>query len=198
MQGFAFAEYLIVFFFPINFDKSLTTLENHFTQTAQSLHGGCSQQVHNFLLFFVIHFFPKILLHFPWKICMFFVFVFRYALLVGHPPFETATLKETYIRITDNRYTIPDWVSTQAKNLITKCLNHEPERRPSLDDVLADEFFSCGYFPNRLSGSCCTSIPRFPSQSHNRINRFVHLYFHSYSQGCGNSMCGSRGSPDPP
>ena len=116
---------------------------------------------------------------------------------MGHPPFETATLKETYIRITDNRYTIPDWVSTQAKNLITKCLNHEPERRPSLDDVLADEFFSCGYFPNRLSGSCCTSIPRFPSQSHNRINRFVPLYFHSYSQGCGNSMCGSRGGPDP-
>ena len=128
----------------------------------------------------------------------FFVFVFRYALLVGHPPFETATLKETYIRITDNRYTIPDWVSTQAKNLITKCLNHEPERRPSLDDVLADEFFSCGYFPNRLSGSCCTSIPRFPSQSHNRINRFVRLYFHSYSQWCGNSMCRSRGGPDPP
>lgn len=94
-----------------------------------------------------------------------------YALLVGHPPFETATLKETYIRITDNRYSVPDWVTPQAKNLITKCLNHEPDRRPSLDDMLADEFFSCGYFPNRLSASCCTSIPRFPAQSHNRIAR---------------------------
>ncbi|XP_045160378.2 serine/threonine-protein kinase PLK1-like isoform X2 [Mercenaria mercenaria] len=88
-----------------------------------------------------------------------------YALLVGHPPFETATLKETYIRITENRYSIPDWISPQARNLITKCLTNEPELRPSLNNILTDDFFTCGHFPNRLSPSCCTSPPRFPANS---------------------------------
>lgn len=31
----------------------------------------------------------------------------RYTLLVGKPPFETSCLKETYIRIKKNEYTIP-------------------------------------------------------------------------------------------
>ncbi|XP_060578225.1 serine/threonine-protein kinase PLK1-like isoform X2 [Ruditapes philippinarum] len=88
-----------------------------------------------------------------------------YALLVGHPPFETATLKETYIRITENRYSIPDWISPQARHLITKCLTNEPELRPSLDSILMDDFFKCGHYPNRLPPSCCTSPPRFQATS---------------------------------
>lgn len=31
----------------------------------------------------------------------------RYTLLVGKPPFETTCLKETYVRIKKNDYTIP-------------------------------------------------------------------------------------------
>lgn len=31
----------------------------------------------------------------------------RYTLLVGKPPFETSCLKETYIRIKKNEYTVP-------------------------------------------------------------------------------------------
>ncbi|KAL4237040.1 Serine/threonine-protein kinase plk2 [Mactra antiquata] len=88
-----------------------------------------------------------------------------YALLVGHPPFETATLKETYIRITENRYSIPNWISPQARNLMTKCLTNEPELRPTLDEILSDEFFSVGHYPNRLSPSCCMNPPRFESNS---------------------------------
>ncbi|KAH3698953.1 serine/threonine-protein kinase PLK1-like [Dreissena polymorpha] len=94
-----------------------------------------------------------------------------YALLVGHPPFETATLKETYIRITENRFSIPDWVSPQARNLITKCLTHEPELRPSLDNILIDEFFSSGPHPTRLSTSCCTEAPRYHPSGQQRFPR---------------------------
>ncbi|WAR23042.1 PLK1-like protein, partial [Mya arenaria] len=89
-----------------------------------------------------------------------------YALLVGHPPFETATLKETYIRITENRFSIPDWVSPTARNLITKCLTHEPELRPSLETILRDEFFTSGHHPNNLPPSCCTTAPRFQTSGH--------------------------------
>lgn len=98
----------------------------------------------------------------------YFFYIFRYALLVGHPPFETATLKETYIRITENRFSIPDWISPQARNLITKCLTHEPELRPSLDNILMDEFFTCGHYPNRLSPYCCTTAPRYQANSSNQ------------------------------
>ncbi|KAL3869232.1 hypothetical protein ACJMK2_041940 [Sinanodonta woodiana] len=85
-----------------------------------------------------------------------------YALLVGHPPFETATLKETYVRITGNSFSFPDWVSPSSRNFIKRCLAHEPDLRPKLDEVLQDEFFSAGHMPSFLSVSCCTNAPRFP------------------------------------
>ncbi|XP_076462190.1 serine/threonine-protein kinase PLK1-like [Babylonia areolata] len=85
-----------------------------------------------------------------------------YAMLVGRPPFETSSLTETYQRITHNSYKIPSHVSMQAASLIRKCLSPKPHNRPSVGDILADEFFACGYFPRTLSPSCCTSVPQFP------------------------------------
>ncbi|XP_041359084.1 serine/threonine-protein kinase PLK1-like [Gigantopelta aegis] len=85
-----------------------------------------------------------------------------YALLVGKPPFETATLKETYYRITENAYTFPQCLSHSAKSLIRQCLNPEPSDRPNLEEILAHEFFTCGYLPRVLSPACCTSVPKFP------------------------------------
>ncbi|KAK6172024.1 hypothetical protein SNE40_018426 [Patella caerulea] len=85
-----------------------------------------------------------------------------YALLVGRPPFETTTLKETYLRITENTYTLPNSLSTLAKNLIRKCLSPIPEQRPSLDQIIQDDFFTCAYLPKVLSPACCFSVPKFP------------------------------------
>ena len=45
-----------------------------------------------------------------------------YTLLVGKPPFETQTLKETYKRIRANEYHVPSRVGLQAKNLIRQLL----------------------------------------------------------------------------
>lgn len=86
----------------------------------------------------------------------------RYALLVGRPPFETSTLKETYLRITENSYTLPNSLSNSAKNLIRKCLSPDPARRPTLDDLLADEYFTCGYMPRTLTPTACSTVPKFP------------------------------------
>ena len=75
---------------------------------------------------------------------------YRYTLLVGKPPFETSTLKETYMRIKRNEYRIPTHVSPEARNLISRLLLPEPTQRPPASEVLDDPFFSSGYLPARL------------------------------------------------
>ena len=40
-------------------------------------------------------------------------------------------------------------------------LKPNPADRPSLKEILADEFFTKGFFPNRLPGTCVTSSPKW-------------------------------------
>ena len=87
----------------------------------------------------------------------------RYAMLVGRPPFETQTLKETYLRITSNKYFVPPNVSKPAKHLIQRLLHPDPACRPTLDRIVQDEFFTAGYLPKSLPTSCCDSAPKWPS-----------------------------------
>lgn len=84
-----------------------------------------------------------------------------YTLLVGKPPFETQTLKDTYARIKRNEYHVPYRVGPLAKNLISKLLQHDPAKRPTVNDILKDEFMTMGYLPPRLPVSCLTMAPRF-------------------------------------
>lgn len=56
-------------------------------------------------------------------------------MLVGQPPFETASLSETYTRITHNMYVIPQWVSRPARSLIRQLLAPDPRHRPTLEQV---------------------------------------------------------------
>ncbi|KTF80300.1 hypothetical protein cypCar_00039162 [Cyprinus carpio] len=84
-----------------------------------------------------------------------------YTLLVGKPPFETSCLKETYIRIKKNEYTVPRHINPVAAALIRRMLHADPMLRPSVSELLADEFFTSGYAPLRLPTSCLTVPPRF-------------------------------------
>lgn len=84
-----------------------------------------------------------------------------YALLVGQPPFETETLKETYSRITTNKYVIPPLLSEPARHLMRRLLHPEPASRPQLDSVLQHEFFTTGVILRTLPVSACTQIPKF-------------------------------------
>ncbi|XP_005505819.2 serine/threonine-protein kinase PLK1 [Columba livia] len=84
-----------------------------------------------------------------------------YTLLVGKPPFETSCLKDTYIRIKKNEYTIPKHINPVAANLIQKMLRSDPATRPTISELLNDEFFTSGYIPSRLPTSCLTIAPRF-------------------------------------
>lgn len=71
-------------------------------------------------------------------------------MLVGKPPFETKTLKDTYQRIKRNEYYVPQYVSQEAKNLISKLLRPNPATRPTAADILTDPFFASGHLPIRL------------------------------------------------
>ncbi|XP_064815124.1 serine/threonine-protein kinase PLK1-like isoform X2 [Oncorhynchus masou masou] len=84
-----------------------------------------------------------------------------YTLLVGKPPFETSCLKETYNRIKKNNYTIPWQINPVAASLIKRMLHADPSQRPTVSQLLTDEFFTEGYIPLRLPTTCLTVPPRF-------------------------------------
>merc|ERR1712110_160918 len=89
-----------------------------------------------------------------------------FTLLVGKPPFETQTLKETYNRIRKNEYTIPSGMNVHASKLIRKLLSPLAHKRPTARDVLQDDFITQGYMPSRLHTSCLTMAPRFDTKLH--------------------------------
>ena len=74
-----------------------------------------------------------------------------YTLLIGKPPFETKDVKTICKRIKMNEYTFPKntIISEAAKDLIEQILILDPLKRPSLDEILAHDFFHQG-----------TSIPK--------------------------------------
>ncbi|KAK3747586.1 hypothetical protein QZH41_015820, partial [Actinostola sp. cb2023] len=84
-----------------------------------------------------------------------------YTLLVGHPPFETKSLRETYQRIRANEYTIPSRVSCNAAKLIQRFLQPNPSDRPDLKYILYDDFFQCGILPRSLPLTCLNGTPKF-------------------------------------
>ncbi|KAL4659106.1 serine/threonine-protein kinase PLK1-like [Arapaima gigas] len=84
-----------------------------------------------------------------------------YTLLVGKPPFETSCLKDTYVRIKKNEYTIPRHINPVAASLIRRMLHPDPTLRPRISSLLEDDFFTSGYVPLRLPTTCLTMPPRF-------------------------------------
>jgi len=88
-----------------------------------------------------------------------------YTLLVGKPPFETQTLKDTYSRIKKNEYHVPSRIGPLARNLIQRLLQHDPIKRPSVKEILRDDFMTMGFNPQRLPVSCLTMAPRFDTKN---------------------------------
>mmetsp|Transcript_5749 Transcript_5749/g.4937 ORF Transcript_5749/g.4937 Transcript_5749/m.4937 type:complete len:157 (-) Transcript_5749:1652-2122(-) len=72
--------------------------------------------------------------------------VIIYTLIIGKPPFETPDVKTTYKKIRMNNYSFPENfpISDAARNLITKILNLDPSKRPSLDEIMAHPFMNHG------------------------------------------------------
>ncbi|KOC62866.1 Serine/threonine-protein kinase plk-1 [Habropoda laboriosa] len=85
-----------------------------------------------------------------------------YALLVGQPPFDTATLKETYARICNNHYReVDDTIASRSgQDLIKWLLQPNPELRPSLERVKEHAYLTKEYVPSTLPRISCFQMPR--------------------------------------
>ncbi|XP_034938554.1 serine/threonine-protein kinase polo [Chelonus insularis] len=92
-----------------------------------------------------------------------------YTLLVGRPPFETSSLRETYARIKTVNYKTPTQLSSDAVVMITESLQALPSKRPSVAKLLKYPFLTSGYLPKSLPLSCLTTAPRMDTlQNFNR------------------------------
>jgi serine/threonine protein kinase len=98
--------------------------------------------------------------------------VILYTLLIGKPPFETKDVKTTYKRILANSYSYPEdkKICEQAKSLIKHMLQARPDKRPQLDDVINNAFFTYkgAYLPNSLPESSLRDIPVFSSSKNEK------------------------------
>ena len=78
------------------------------------------------------------------------------------PPFETSDVKTTYKRIRMNAYNFPENVAItdSARDLITKILNNDPAKRPTIDDIMCHEWINhSGTIPRLLPASTLACPP---------------------------------------
>lgn len=83
-----------------------------------------------------------------------------YTLLVGQPPFETKNLKETYNKIRKCDYRVPISLRKPAATMIIAMLQSDPEKRPTISQLLTYEYLANNYIPVKLPIACLTMAPR--------------------------------------
>ncbi|XP_037037150.1 serine/threonine-protein kinase polo [Bradysia coprophila] len=83
-----------------------------------------------------------------------------YTLLVGQPPFETKTLRDTYSKIKKCDYKMPISVRRSAADMIIAMLQSNPQKRPSVNKLYLFEFIKNHHIPSFLPTSCLTMAPR--------------------------------------
>ncbi|XP_011699659.1 PREDICTED: serine/threonine-protein kinase polo isoform X1 [Wasmannia auropunctata] len=106
-----------------------------------------------------------------------------YTLLVGKPPFETSSLKETYSRIKQVQYKTPVHISKPAMNMVANMLQLNPSKRPTVAKLMKDIFFTSGYMPTSLPLSCLTMAPRLDMlESHCNRKPLGEMNLNGYSE----------------
>jgi serine/threonine protein kinase len=73
-----------------------------------------------------------------------------YACLTGSPPFESASIRDTFLKANDLKYSLPSFLSNQARDLISGLLTWDAEQRLTVNQVKQHPFFS-GIFGLNLS-----------------------------------------------
>ncbi|XP_053740592.1 SNF related kinase b [Synchiropus splendidus] len=94
--------------------------------------------------------------------------VILYMLVCGVPPFQETNDSETLVMILDCRYSVPDHVSAECRDLISRMLQKDPCQRASLKEIeahrwlqgLDDALLSPEPLPEWLTGALSPSSPR--------------------------------------
>ena len=64
-----------------------------------------------------------------------------YEMLVGIPPYYNDNIKILYQNIEKGKLKIPKYLSSEAKKCLVKILHRNPNKRPSLDQLMKEPFF---------------------------------------------------------
>lgn len=83
-----------------------------------------------------------------------------FTLLVGQPPFETKTLKDTYSKIRKCDYRLPTYMNRLPADMIMAMLQSDPLKRPSVHECSKHPFLTKYKIPTSLPISCLTCEPR--------------------------------------
>ncbi len=68
--------------------------------------------------------------------------IILYAMICGYLPFDDNNNDVLYKKITDGKFSIPNWVSDQAKELLRRILNTDPSARYNLQQIKNHPWFS--------------------------------------------------------
>ncbi|XP_018571436.1 serine/threonine-protein kinase PLK4 [Anoplophora glabripennis] len=116
-----------------------------------------------------------------------------YTLLVGSPPFDTPGVKSTLTKVVMSSYSLPSYLSPEAKDLINSLLQKNPKDRMKLEQVLEHPFIKRG----RVITSHLTHDSGIHTMSSRRESAFsdsaLPFSHNLYSSPCGrrtNSDCG--------
>lgn len=82
--------------------------------------------------------------------------IILFTLLCGHLPFDDPNPKELYRKILSGVFSIPDYISVEAKDLLNRMICVDPKRRAKIEDVKQHKWINlgydsivCSYFPIR-------------------------------------------------
>ncbi len=74
-----------------------------------------------------------------------------YALLVGHPPFESPDTQDTILKIKECDFALPDSLSDDMKELLRAMINRNPKQRLTADQILAYPAVQSAVSPSNCS-----------------------------------------------
>lgn len=82
-----------------------------------------------------------------------------YACLTGAPPFESDSIKDTFLKANDMKYSMPKYLSNEAKDLVSSLLTWDSEQRINIFQVKEHPFFASVFGVN-LSAMRLSPISR--------------------------------------
>ncbi|GER50892.1 CBL-interacting protein kinase [Striga asiatica] len=88
--------------------------------------------------------------------------VILFVLLAGYLPFHDSNLMEMYKRISRGEYKCPDWFPPEARRLLTRILDPNPQTRISMAKIMESSWFRKG-LGSRKSSSKSREIEKLPS-----------------------------------
>ncbi|XP_062561172.1 serine/threonine-protein kinase PLK4 [Armigeres subalbatus] len=111
-----------------------------------------------------------------------------YTFLVGKPPFDTEGVKSTLTKVVMSNYSIPSYISSEARDLIDQLLKKNPVERIKLDQVLQHPFMrkATSFESYRVGGTLASNdsgvVTMSSSGGSNRSSNIPSSYGHDRPQ----------------